>query len=47
VPVQLTNPTPVHFAYVSAWATGDGVAHFRDDIYGLDGAQELMLSSAI
>jgi len=47
VPVQLGNPTPVHFAYVSAWSTSDGVAHFRDDIYGLDGARELMLSSAI
>lgn len=47
VPVQLVNPTPVHFNYISAWSTSDGVAHFRDDIYGLDGAQELMLSQAI
>jgi murein L,D-transpeptidase YcbB/YkuD len=46
-PVQLTNPVPVHFTYVSAWSTGDGVVHFRDDVYALDGAQELQMSQAI
>lgn len=47
VPVQLAQPVPVYFTYVSAWSTGDGVAHFRDDIYGLDGARELQLSQAL
>jgi murein L,D-transpeptidase YcbB/YkuD len=46
-PVQLAVPVPVHFTYVSAWSTGDAVAHFRDDIYGLDGASSLQLSQAL
>ncbi|MBP0439072.1 L,D-transpeptidase family protein [Tianweitania sediminis] len=46
-PVQLAVPVPVHFSYVSAWSTGDGVSHFRDDIYALDGSQELQLSQAL
>lgn len=45
IKVPVTNPPQIHLAYVSAWATGDGVAHFRDDIYGLDGAAELQLST--
>ena len=44
-PVALSVPVPVHFTYVTAWSTGDRVVHFRDDIYGRDGAQELQLSS--
>ena len=46
-PVALTNPVPVYFTYVSAWSTGDGVVHFRDDIYARDGVDELQLSSAL
>lgn len=46
-PVQLAVPVPVHFSYVSAWSTGDGVSHFRDDIYALDGADSLQLSQAL
>ncbi|MEO9337251.1 L,D-transpeptidase family protein [Mesorhizobium sp. SB112] len=46
-PVQLTNPVPVHFTYVSAWSTGDGVAQFRDDVYARDGVQELQMSQAL
>ena len=45
-PVAITNPVPVYFQYISAWATSD-VVNFRDDIYHLDGAAELQLSSAI
>lgn len=45
VPVQITNPVPVYFTYISAWSTGDGVVHFRDDIYGRDGVDELQISS--
>ena len=45
-PVELTDPTPVHFVYITAWSTGPGVVQFRDDIYGRDGAQELKMSSA-
>lgn len=47
VPVQLANPVPVHFVYISAWSTGNGVVQFRDDIYGRDGASELQMSTAL
>lgn len=47
IPVQVTNPVPVHFLYISAWSTGPGVVQFRDDIYGLDGANELQITSAL
>ncbi|QKV18344.1 L,D-transpeptidase family protein [Oricola thermophila] len=43
--VALVEPVPVYFVYISAWSTGDGVVHFRDDIYGRDGVDELMLTS--
>lgn len=46
-PVQLSTPVPVHFTYVSAWSTADGVVNFRDDIYAMDGNQELQLSQAL
>jgi murein L,D-transpeptidase YcbB/YkuD len=46
-PVELADPTPVHFVYITAWSTGPGVVQFRDDVYGRDGAQELKMSSAI
>lgn len=47
IPVQVTNPVPVFFLYISAWSTGPGVVQFRDDIYGLDGAAELQMTSAL
>ncbi len=34
--VQVTNPPAIFTVYFTAWTTGDGVVHFRDDIYGLD-----------
>jgi L,D-transpeptidase YcbB len=37
--VRLTKPVPVHFVYFTAFATGDGVAQFRPDIYGRDAGQ--------
>jgi len=43
--VELAEPVPVYFVYISAWSTGDGVVHFRDDIYGRDGVDALMLTS--
>ncbi|EHK56302.1 hypothetical protein MAXJ12_15609 [Mesorhizobium alhagi CCNWXJ12-2] len=46
-PVQLADPVPVYFTYVSAWSTGDAVVHFRDDIYARDGVDELQISSAL
>ncbi|MFQ0814746.1 amidase [Brucella anthropi] len=44
-PIQLADPVPLHFVYISAWSTGDGVVQFRDDIYKMDGATELALGT--
>lgn len=46
-PVQVNNPVPVYFSYISAWSTGAGVVQFRDDIYGRDGVDELQITSAL
>lgn len=45
VSVAVTDPVPIYLTYISAWATGDGVAHFRDDIYGRDGVEALQIST--
>jgi murein L,D-transpeptidase YcbB/YkuD len=34
--VRLTRPVPVAWTYYTAWASPDGAAHFRQDIYDLD-----------
>ncbi len=34
--VRLSQPVPVAWVYLTGWANGDGVAHFRDDVYGID-----------
>jgi murein L,D-transpeptidase YcbB/YkuD len=34
--VQVTNPPAILTVYLTAWTTGDGIVHLRDDIYGLD-----------
>ncbi|MCX5577534.1 L,D-transpeptidase family protein [Kaistia terrae] len=34
---------PLYLQYVSAWAMADGVTHFRDDIYNMDGIGQLAL----
>jgi murein L,D-transpeptidase YcbB/YkuD len=47
MPVNLAAPVPVYFVYISAWSTGDAVVHFRDDIYGMDGVDQLQLSSSL
>lgn len=43
--INLTRPIPVHFTYVTAWVEEDGTLQFRPDIYGRDGAQELVGSA--
>ena len=35
--VKLTKPVPVYWVYITAWATPDGVVHFRPDIYNHGG----------
>ncbi|MDP4004594.1 L,D-transpeptidase family protein [Methylobacterium sp. NEAU K] len=34
--IKLAKPVPVTFVYLTGYATPDGRAHFRDDIYNLD-----------
>ena len=34
---RLKRPIPLYFAYITAWATEDGVIQFRRDIYNKDG----------
>ncbi|MEM8976521.1 MAG: L,D-transpeptidase family protein [Pseudomonadota bacterium] len=40
--VKLTRPMAVHFSYITAWIEDDGRIEFRPDIYGRDGAAELV-----
>lgn len=35
--VRLKKPVPLYFAYITAWATEDGIVQFRRDIYQKDG----------
>ena len=42
VDVDLTRPIPVHFVYITAWAERDGEVEFRPDIYGRDGAVDMI-----
>ncbi|HET7848877.1 MAG TPA: L,D-transpeptidase family protein [Pseudolabrys sp.] len=37
IDARLSKPVPVHWVYITAWATPDGVVQFRDDIYNRDG----------
>ena len=34
--VRLKKPVPVHFVYVTAWSTGNGIIQFRPDLYDRD-----------
>ncbi|MBO0661103.1 L,D-transpeptidase family protein [Jiella sp. MQZ9-1] len=42
--VDLVNPVPVYFTYITAWATDPNVVQFRDDIYHRDGSDQLAMS---
>jgi L,D-transpeptidase YcbB len=34
--VELKKPVPLHWVYITGWATADGIVQFREDIYGKD-----------
>lgn len=34
--IRLEKPVPVAWVYLTGYATADGIAHFRKDVYGLD-----------
>jgi L,D-transpeptidase YcbB len=38
--VKVVNPVELHWTYITAWSTTDGVVQFRDDIYNLDGLDQ-------
>lgn len=40
VDARVAKPVPLYWVYVTAWANVDGVVHFRNDIYGLDGLDQ-------
>ncbi|WEZ83841.1 L,D-transpeptidase family protein [Rhizobium sp. 32-5/1] len=44
-PIKLAVEVPVYFKYITAWAAKDGVVQFRDDIYQMDGEQQLALQT--
>ncbi len=35
--VKVADPVPLHWVYITAWATTDGIVNFRNDIYNYDG----------
>ncbi len=41
--VRLSTPVPLFWTYITAWATEDGVVNFRNDIYNLDGLDQVAL----
>jgi murein L,D-transpeptidase YcbB/YkuD len=44
-PIKLAVEVPVYFKYITAWAATDGIVQFRDDIYEMDGEQQLALQT--
>jgi murein L,D-transpeptidase YcbB/YkuD len=46
-PIQMAVEVPIYFKYITAWSAKDRVVQFRDDIYQMDGAQELALQTGL
>lgn len=46
-PIQVSDEIGVHWVYITAWSAKDRVVQFRDDIYELDGDQQLALQTNI
>ena len=44
--VRLDTPVPVHLLYFTVWVDGEGVIHFRDDVYGRDRGARAWLGCA-
>ena len=43
--IKLSRSVPIAWVYLTGWAAGDGMIHFRDDIYGLDTPEGLVTST--
>lgn len=41
VDVRVANPVQLYWTYISAWSTTDNVVQFREDIYNLDGLDQI------
>lgn len=46
-PIKLEREVPVYFKYITAWSAKDHIVQFRDDIYAMDGADELALQTGL
>jgi murein L,D-transpeptidase YcbB/YkuD len=44
--IRLAKVVPVIWVYLTGWANGDGVANFRDDVYGADTVSQATASTA-
>jgi murein L,D-transpeptidase YcbB/YkuD len=44
--IRLAKSIPVIWVYLTGWANGDGVANFRDDVYGADTVSQVTASVA-
>ena len=42
---RLATPVPLHWVYITGWATSDGIVQFREDIYGHDGLSPAQAAS--
>jgi murein L,D-transpeptidase YcbB/YkuD len=47
IDATLTQPVPVYWVYVTAWAVPDGLVQFRDDIYNKDGLGNIPIASSV
>ncbi len=45
ITAKLSQPVPVYWVYITAWAYGNGVVEFRDDIYQRDGFSNVATGS--
>jgi L,D-transpeptidase YcbB len=46
IDAKVATPIPLFWIYVTAWATEEGVVHFRNDIYGYDGLDQFAQQDA-
>lgn len=45
--VKVVNPVPLHWVYITAWASTEGIVNFRNDIYNLDGLEQYAVEDQV